>query len=258
MNCQCFCVNNSMEQVYYQSNLDNVCGIYQIKSADEYIYIGSSKNIKKRLKTHFYELNNNKHINKYLQNKFNQHKIEWSCSLLEEVSGEKLIEREQYYLDMHKENKLLLNLNPIASLPPSAKGIKRSQEYKNKLSNSLKGKKKSKEHCKKMSESMKERYKNGTMTSPLKGIGLSTESLAKKSETIKALKEEGKYKWSLTEEQRNNISKSKKKYYSENPDKKPTPPSRKGCKVSEETKAKISSSWITRRENKLKIIQEDD
>ena len=104
---------------------------------------------------------------------------------------------------------------------------------------------------------MKERYKNGSMKSPLKGVGLSTKSLAQKKETIKTLKEKGEYGWNLTEEQKDNISKSKKKYYEENPDKKPTPPSRKGCKVSEETKAKISASLIKRKQQRLNIIQED-
>lgn len=51
----------------------NPCGIYLLKINDKQ-YVGSSINIKKRLRRHRTLLRNNKHDNKYLQNMYNKYK----------------------------------------------------------------------------------------------------------------------------------------------------------------------------------------
>ena len=50
----------------------NLCGIYKI-SIQDHIYIGSSVNIKKRLRRHKTLLRNNKHDNIYMQNAYNKY-----------------------------------------------------------------------------------------------------------------------------------------------------------------------------------------
>jgi group I intron endonuclease len=50
------------------------CGIYSIENTDTgKLYIGSSKNIKHRIKNHFTELSKNKHHSQKLQHSYNKH-----------------------------------------------------------------------------------------------------------------------------------------------------------------------------------------
>lgn len=77
-------------------------GIYQIKNTiNNKIYIGSAKNIDIRIKDHKCRLNNNKHINKKLQNAWNKYGPQgFIFEVLEVVTRfEDLIMREQTYLD---------------------------------------------------------------------------------------------------------------------------------------------------------------
>ena len=50
-----------------------ICGIYKLQVFN-HIYIGSSVNIKKRLRRHRTLLRNNKHENNFLQNAYNKYK----------------------------------------------------------------------------------------------------------------------------------------------------------------------------------------
>ena len=49
-------------------------------------------------------------------------------------------DEEQFYLDFHFGSTSCYNLNPLASIPPSHKGNKRSEEAKQKIGDSKKGK----------------------------------------------------------------------------------------------------------------------
>lgn len=81
-------------------------GIYCIKNLITKVsYIGSSKNINLRLKTHLYNLRNNKHPNKYLQNSWNKYKEDNFYIKIIEYT-ENLLEREQFYINNIKWNKL--------------------------------------------------------------------------------------------------------------------------------------------------------
>lgn len=80
----------------------DVSGIYQIKNkTTNKIYIGSSKNIYKRWKTHISRLKYNKHCNSHLQsawNKYGQNDFEFS--IIETVNDlSELKELEQQYID---------------------------------------------------------------------------------------------------------------------------------------------------------------
>ena len=89
-----------------------------------------AKNIKKRWYEHKYTLNNNSHDNSYLQyawNKYGQNNFKFI--VLEEIESDKLIEREQYYINLYDVcNKLVgYNLAPTAG---NTLGFKFSEESK--------------------------------------------------------------------------------------------------------------------------------
>jgi group I intron endonuclease len=81
-------------------------GIYKIQcKVDNKIYIGYSSDVKKRFSIHKYKLSKNKHENSYLQNAWNKHgKDNFSFILLEECLIELCINREDYYVKLHKAN----------------------------------------------------------------------------------------------------------------------------------------------------------
>lgn len=94
----------------------NDSGIYFIKSIiDDRLYIGSSKNIGKRLKHHFNALSINKHSNMHLQNYFNKYGINsLKCGVLNKCNEDSLIEIEQIFIDKYNVDYILFNISKIA------------------------------------------------------------------------------------------------------------------------------------------------
>ena len=78
-------------------------GIYQITNLRSgKIYIGQSLDVLARLRQHKYELRHNLHLNRYLQSAWNKYgESNFVFSVLEEVSEEKLTEREKYWVDFY-------------------------------------------------------------------------------------------------------------------------------------------------------------
>lgn len=76
-------------------------GVYKITNdLNDKIYIGSSKNIRKRFKNHIRNLLEGRHGCKHLQNFFNKHKeIHFSIHVIEECHPSIRFKREQFYLD---------------------------------------------------------------------------------------------------------------------------------------------------------------
>jgi len=94
----------------------NPCGIYLLKINGKQ-YVGSSVNIKKRLRRHRTLLRNNKHDNKYLQNMYNKYKA-CEYSILEECDS--LIE----FLELRiKERQWVNKLNAELNLDDPVQGI---------------------------------------------------------------------------------------------------------------------------------------
>ena len=94
-----------------------------------YLNLGSALNHIKRKREHFYNLKNNKHPNKKLQNAFNKYGYDcFEFKIIEIVDDENiLLDREQWYINQ---------LNPIYNIckvAGSSFGLKRSQETKNKI-----------------------------------------------------------------------------------------------------------------------------
>jgi hypothetical protein len=108
-------------------------GIYCIENIiNNKKYIGSSVNIYQRLHKHRTFLIRNKHKNSILQNSVNKNGIEnFRCYILEEVTIENLIKREQYYINVS---------NSIYNVVRNVIRVKIAEETKIKISNVLKQK----------------------------------------------------------------------------------------------------------------------
>ena len=119
-------------------------GIYHIKNkTNNKKYIGSAIDLKSRFRTHVYNLKNNLHHSKHLQNAWNKYGSEnFEFVILECVEKEKLIEREQYYLDLFKSYREEYNSCPVAGSPL---GTKQSPETIMKKIAKIKGLKRSEE-----------------------------------------------------------------------------------------------------------------
>lgn len=128
-------------------------GIYRITcTANGKVYIGSAQNLRKRWTQHRGLLDNNAHYNGHLQNSWNKHGSEaFTWDVVEYVEDERLIEREQHYLDLYRSAKREhgFNLYPTAGSPL---GRVLSDESKEKLRIANLGKKAAPETRAKMSE----------------------------------------------------------------------------------------------------------
>jgi group I intron endonuclease len=124
--------------------MKNKSGIYKIMNKiNGKIYIGSAINFKQRWYgngSHVKTLNKNKHKNMYLQNAWNKYgEDSFEFLIVEECPEDKLIEREQYYLDTLKPWKREIGYN-ICKIAGNLLGYKHSEEAKQKISLIHKGK----------------------------------------------------------------------------------------------------------------------
>lgn len=171
-------------QFYNQQSM--ISCIYCIKNLQSgKKYIGSCKKLRNRIHLHIRTLKHQNHHSRILQRAFNKYGIENFCVEILEVVNEikDLLNREQYYLDFY---------NPeynIAKVAGSSLGIKRTDEFKEKIRKAISGvkhpqwrkdlkskyqlgkkhKKFSEEGQKNCSEAQKLLYKTGRRISPLKG-----------------------------------------------------------------------------------------
>lgn len=104
-------------------------GIYRILNAlNGRVYVGSSVNIKNRLRRHLIDLEKGIHHSRFMQRDWNKNNTHFKFLTIECVNIENLISKEQFYLDLLKPK---YNSAPIAG---SSLGIKRSPEFKRKQS----------------------------------------------------------------------------------------------------------------------------
>lgn len=130
----------------------NNSGIYQILNlANNKFYVGSANNINRRWIEHRKLLRGKRHPNKYLQaawNKYSEQLFEFI--IIECCEDEKLIEREQYWIDLLKPYDRIVGYN-LRKKAESNLGIKFSDEFKAKRVQIQTGKKCSDETKAKMS-----------------------------------------------------------------------------------------------------------
>ena len=133
-------------------------GIYSIIcKIDKKLYVGSTKDFKVRKSVHFATLKSNTHTNRYFQRAFNKYGIEnFEFKVIEEVVSikEKLIEREQYWMDKFESYnpEKGYNLRPKAN---SNLGFKQTETAKRAIGLGSLGRKVSKETRQKISEGRK-------------------------------------------------------------------------------------------------------
>jgi group I intron endonuclease len=104
-------------------------GIYQIKNIiNNHIYIGSSKDVSKRIIVHRSSLNRNKHHSQYLQRAWNMYgEDKFEFLIIEECSQDSLISREQHYLDtFHPEYNISKNSTSCSHDSSVVEKIKKS------------------------------------------------------------------------------------------------------------------------------------
>lgn len=123
-------------------------GIYIIKfNSGEYVYIGSSCNLKNRFNNHLNKLKNNKHYNPRLQSIYNKYGNDnLHFSILEYCDIDILLEREQFFIDKCENS--LLNTDRIVDYN---NGYRLRKEARNNISKGLIGKSRSLETRKKIS-----------------------------------------------------------------------------------------------------------
>src|SRR5437764_1594769 len=110
--------------------------VYRLKCLVNYrIYIGSTSDIDSRKSNHFNSLKHNRHRNRYLQDDYNKYGPDsFEFTILEEVADDKLLEREQWYID---NTDCLVSIGGYNILPKagSPEGASlHSKEYREKLS----------------------------------------------------------------------------------------------------------------------------
>lgn len=136
--------------------------IYRIVNiVNGHVYIGSaSKSIKKRWADHVRELRRNEHHSRYLQRAWNKYGEE--SFRIEEIergiSPERLLEREQHYLDDRKNNFPPKSNYNVCWVAGNCRGRKATPESRLKMSASHKGIRRSAESIAKQSSTWIDRY----------------------------------------------------------------------------------------------------
>jgi group I intron endonuclease len=127
-------------------------GIYRIINlVNQKFYIGSSVNIKLRWYRHQLTLSKGSHKNPYLQNAYLKYgKDNFKLEILEFCETNKLIEKEQFYIDMHDAINKGYNICPFAYATTGIR-YKQTEEHKRKIGLKSKGRKMSDEQKKKLS-----------------------------------------------------------------------------------------------------------
>ncbi len=170
-------------------------GIYIITNTrNNRVYVGSSANTHKRLIQHKGDLNRGDHCNPHLQSAWKKYGSNaFQFSILEKVEIDSLVPREQYWIDFFRsaQPKYGYNMAPVAG---SVIGVKRSDGFKQGVSEFHKGKKLTEEHKRKIAEANRgrkhteETKKKVSEHSAMKGIASEKHPMYGKKHTPEALK----------------------------------------------------------------------
>lgn len=137
-------------------------GVYRILNiVDGKIYVGSSVDIQRRIKSHTHELRKGTHNNKYLQrawNKYGENSFEFS--VIEEVSDKSILrDREQYYIQLTNCSNHFIGYNLLNNTNIGL-GVSASDEIKAKISEACSGEKNGNYGREHTEEELKRMYAN--------------------------------------------------------------------------------------------------
>lgn len=111
--------------------MHKISGVYKICGPNDKVYIGSSKNIEKRIEVHRWELKNNKHKNKHLQAAWNKYgELAFTIEILEQCPVENLEKLEQFYIDYFWNLGVLYNKARFAYRGKKSIGQRLHQRFK--------------------------------------------------------------------------------------------------------------------------------
>lgn len=115
--------------------MTNNCGIYKIKNVvNNKVYIGQSRNLKKRLNEHFNNLKNNRHNNLHMQSSYNKYGLEsFETEIVEYCKETELTKKELYWINYYNSHDKVVGYNiDIPNLEDESFYL--SQETKDKIS----------------------------------------------------------------------------------------------------------------------------
>lgn len=162
--------------------MKNEPGVYRItNTTNGKVYVGSSKYIKWRVESHFWELARHRHINRHLQGAFDRDgRDSFIADVLEYTSEEKRFRREIVWIkhldstDPDKGYNLVIptDLGGFSKLADDVReriskahlGKTKSEETRRRMSEATKGRKKTDEHKRKLSESIRRHIQENSRT----------------------------------------------------------------------------------------------
>lgn len=168
--------------------MPTVSGVYCIETRKGELYVGSSKNVKGRLRSHFHALDKGSHCNRKLQRSYGKYGLTKVAVLLI-CRVEDLLLYEQLALDALSPT---LNLTSIAGKVEWTSGRLRRMRAKKMGNPSRTGMPHTPETKAKMSEARKRAWEQGRHVSR-KGMTTPAETTAKMSEARKRAWEQGLY-----------------------------------------------------------------
>jgi len=123
------------------SHIPKSSGIYKITcNPNKRVYVGSSVNLRARLHQHIHFLLKGKHHNVHLQRAFNKYGIDnFTFSVIEECEVDRLLEREEYYINKYSSLHNDKGFNIVATPTDGGVGKTVSEETKRKLSDRFSG-----------------------------------------------------------------------------------------------------------------------
>lgn len=122
--------------------ISSVPGVYMIKNlVNQKFYVGSSKNIRRRIQEHKTKLRANKHRNLKLQNAWNKYEEKnFIFEVIEFCEKDFTLEVEQRYLDLFKPYEPEIGYN-LCDSAYTVRGFQHSQEFKERMQKRMLGNK---------------------------------------------------------------------------------------------------------------------
>lgn len=180
-------------------------GVYKITNlVNGKIYIGSAVDIKKRWRSHIFDLKRGRHANDYLQKAWNKHgRDSFFFEVLECCQPCDLISKEQHYIDAIKGRESCYNIALIAG---SRLGVKQSPETIRKMREANLGKKASEEARRNMKIAAKGRKKQVITDEWRQNMSKATKRLWQDPVFREKMKNSGRGKFERSEETRKKLS----------------------------------------------------